>query len=594
MKADGINTFQKSGGKHPWPVDDCILSKEQLFVGKPRVKRAGVTIDMTPDQLKEWIRCKKDPIYFLTTYGRVVHIDHGLVPLKLYPYQEEMIKNYKEHRFNIALTCRQAGKTTGVVGFLAWYLIFHAEKDCHVLANKEAQAMEIMKRLRRLYEELPYFLQQGIVAFNQGNIILENGSSCEGHASSSDSIRGRSASLLYLDEFAFLGFSDGGQDFVDSVFPVVSSGKTSKILITSTPKGARGQFYKFWQGAVAKGDDWNGYVPLSVTWKDVPGRDEDWAVKTKKQLGSSRFSQEHECKFLSSSGGLISSEVLEKLKIATPEYTFEDGAYEILYPPEKDRIYVATVDCAEGIGEDNSTIAIFDVTSKPYRVVATYHSNTVSPLVFPYEIERICSQYNEAWVLVENNAIGSQIIQILYYEIEYENVFLTSNKKNGLGTQIGGAGAKPGIKTTKSTKSVGCSNLKTLLELDILLIESEIMVDELGTFVLQTNGSYAADKGAKDDTVMNLVLFSWLTKTEFFKSEYETKEGDSIQDRMKSLREASIEDTSMTSFFSTKSLEAEEEIESQRQESLYDFMNRDDGPAYGSDGYGGYGFNGWS
>ncbi|AXF41497.1 terminase DNA packaging enzyme large subunit [Acinetobacter phage SH-Ab 15599] len=556
MKADGITTFQKNGGKYPWPVEDSILTKEQLFVGKPRVKRAGVSIDMSEAQIKEWLKCKKDPIYFLKTYGRVVHVDRGLVPLELYPYQEEMIKNYQENRYNIALTCRQAGKTTAVVGFLAWYLIFHAEKDCHVLANKEAQAMEIMKRLRRLYEELPYFLQQGAVAFNQGNILFENGSSCEGHASSSDSIRGRSASLLYLDEMAFLA---NDEDFVDSVFPVVSSGETSKILITSTPKGARGQFHKIWQGSQGKGENWNGFKSLLVTWRSVPGRTEDWANKTRKSLGDSRFSQEHECKFLASAGGLISSNILEKMSFASPIHSFDDGAYEILTAPDKERLYVATVDCAEGVGQDNSVITIFDVTEKPYKVVATYHSNTISPLLFPYEIERICTQYNNAWCLVENNAVGSQIIQILYYEIEYENVFLTSAKKNGLGLQIGGSGAKPGIKTTKATKSIGCSNLKTLLETESLVIESEIMIDELGTFVANKTGSYEADEGAKDDTVMTLVLFSWLVKDPFFISEFETADKKTIQDRLKAIHDAKLSDTAMATFFSSTSMQNEDE-----------------------------------
>ena len=570
--------FKKTGGKHTWPVEDVTLTKDQVFVGATQIKRAGVILDLSEDHIKEFIKCKKDPVYFLKTYGRVVHVDKGLVPLKLYKYQEKMIRNFQNNRFSICLTCRQAGKTTAVVGFLAWYSIFHSEKDCHVLANKESQSMEIMKRLRRLIEELPYFLQSGAVAFNKGNIAFENGSGVAGHSSSSSAIRGISAALLYIDEFAFL---QNDLDFWDSTYSTVSSGTTSKILITSTPKGARGVFHSIWKGAVAKGDQWNGFMPLQALWYDVPGRDENWKKKTIAAIGPSRFSQEHECEFLGSSGTLIQSPIIAAMQLLNPIHEFDGGAYQILRPVDPDRVYVATADCAEGTENDYSVTTIFDVTEKPYRIAAKYRCNKVSPLVYPYEIERICRQYNDAWVLVENNSIGAQILQILYYEIEYENVFLTSSKKNGLGTQVGGAGAKPGVRTTTTTKSLGCSNLKTLVETQMLLIEDADIIEELGRFVIQPNGPYEADEGCHDDTVSTLWLFAWLARTDWFKDVYETDD-DSIQDRLKRMRESRLDD-SMTTFFSTKSMEREEEEEAPK--SLYDFMTEDNGPGFEDDRY---------
>lgn len=566
MSTQPLGTFKKTGGKHAWPVEDIVLTKEQVFTGNTRIKRANVKFEMTNEQLSEWMKCKLDPVYFLKTYGRVVHVDRGLVPLKLYKYQEKMIRNFQRERFNIVLTCRQAGKTTGVVGFLAWYSIFHSEKDCHVLANKFDQSMEIMKRLRRLIEELPYFLQAGAVSFNQGNILFDNGSGVTGHSSSSSAIRGISAALLYIDEMAFLAQDE---DFFESTFPTVSSGETSKILITSTPKGARGVFYKLWKGAnVTNLEDWNEFCALKVLWDEVPGRGESWKQKTINKIGKTKFSQEHECEFLGSSGTLIPNATLSKMQFKNPEIELDEGAYQILYKPDPQAVYVAIADCAEGLEQDYSVCTMIDVSVIPYRVVAKYRSNTISPLLYPYEIERFCRQYNDAWVLVEsNNDVGGQVSYILYYEIEYENVILTSPDVKGLGIRVGGSRPKPGVKTTSKVKNLGCSNLKTILETEILIVEDQEIIEEMGTFV-QKGNSYEGDDGTNDDCMMTLVLFSWLIKDEWFKDFSDTN----AQDNLKGIQSAKMPSDVMT-FFSSQSLKNEmDDEEFEREETMAEFF----------------------
>ena len=557
QKATKPKEYRKYGGKFPWAVKDVIATSEEVFTGSPKVRAAWAEFELTEEQVLEFAKCAKDPIYFLKTYGRVLHIDHGLIPLDLYDFQEEMILNYKNNRFCLTVTCRQAGKTTAVVGFLAWFIIFHKDKECHVLANKEKGALEIMKRLRRLIEELPYFLQAGAISWNKGNIELDNGSAVTAHSSSSDSVRGVSAALLYIDEMAFLANDD---DFWEATFPIISSGQESKVLTTSTPKGARGVFYKLWKGAPE-----NEFQVLTVKWDRVPNRTPEWAEKQIAKIGKSRFSQEHECAFLGSSGALVPTEVLENMSFKNPILELDEGKYEILYRPDPERKYVAISDSSEGVGSDYSVTTVFDVSSIPYKVVAKFRDNETSPLMYPYDIEKLCKVYNDCPVLIEsNNDVGGQVGYILYYTLEYENCLLTSpTRDKGLGMRIGGG--KVGIKTTAKVKNIGCANLKTLLETGNLIIEDQTTIEELGTFIAKGT-SYEADAGCNDDCVMTAVLFSWLVKQEWFTEYTETDVQDNIA---KTYADKVLGDNGITEFFSSAQMAQEEE----KEPSFYEFMS---------------------
>lgn len=502
---------QKDGGKVKWPVADIILKRSQALVDNSLVRRPGVNIDLDPAQSLEYLKCKLDPIYFIETYARILTLDHGVTAFKLYEYQKVMIRAYVQNRWSIVCTARQMGKTTTVAAFLLWTLIFHPEKQWAVLANKADQAMEIMDRFRMMYEELPYFLQQGASTFNLGTVILENKSKVFSGSSNPDTVRGKSLSGVYWDEAAFTARDE---EFWASTFPVLSSGKTTKIILTSTPKGARGVFYKTWKGAQPDSPVWNEFTPIAVPWHHHPDRDEAWKESTIAKTSPSQFSQEHDLAFLGSSGTLIPISVIESLQFSNP--LNNDQFLKIYDYPQEGHKYVAIADCAEGVGQDYSVCTMIDVTQLPYKVVAKYRNNEISPLLFPYTIMSMCNSYFDCPLLIEsNNDVGGQVSYITYYELEYPEVILTSTDDKGLGVKVGGAKSKPGVKTTKKVKMIGCANLKTLLENNMLVIEDSDMIEELGTFIAKGN-SYEADENCHDDTVMTLVLFSWLIKQPWF------------------------------------------------------------------------------
>lgn len=500
-------TFSKTGGKHPFKVKDTVLVHNQVLTDNTLIKKAHVELEYTSEQSIELYRCRKDPVYFIENYTRIISVDEGLVPFKMYPYQKKMVENYAANKRCITVTLRQAGKTTVVAAFLLWYAIFHDEKEVAVLANKGAQAQEIMDRIRLMAENLPYFIMRGVKVFNKGTIVFDNDSKIFGAASGSSSIRGRSIALLYLDEMAFLAQDE---EFWTSTMPVVSSGKDSRIIITSTPNGQRGVFYRVYQEAVA---GTNGYNHLVVTWKEHPKRDQAWADRTKAEIGSSRFEQEFGCSFMGSAGTLIPADILAGLQFLNPES--ESNHLRVFKAAVPGRRYVMTVDCAEGLGQDYSTATIFDVTEKNFEQVAVYQNNTVSPILYPHVIMQLAMNYNDCPVIIEaNNDVGGQVSYILYYELEYENVVLfKSDDKRG--QREGGRRSTPGVKMNKKIKAMGCASLKTLLEKGMLVLNDMATISELGTFVAKGN-SYEADDGAHDDLVMNLVLFAWFAKQDWF------------------------------------------------------------------------------
>lgn len=502
----------KDGGKIKWPVVDIMLRKSQVLVDNKLVRRAEVEVELTPEQKVEWMKCKLDPIYFIETYARIMTLDHGVSAFKLYKFQKKMIRNYVRNRWNVVCTARQLGKTTTVAAFLLWMLIFNDAQRWAVLANKADQALEIMDRFRMMYEELPYFLQKGVETFNLGEVVLENKSLVFSGSSNPDTVRGKSLNGVYWDEAAFTARDE---EFWTSTFPVLSSGKTTKIILTSTPKGARGVFHKIWRDAQDKASEkWNEFTALGVPWSEHPDRDEEWKAATIAKTSPSKFKQEHELAFLGSSGTLVPMSVLERLQWNNP--LNDDEHFQIYDFPMPHKKYVAVADCSEGVGQDYSVCTVLDVSQIPYRVVAKYRNNEIGPLLFPYQLVSICERYNECPLLIEsNNDVGGQVSYITYYELEYPEVILTSTDDKGMSMRVGGVKSKPGVKTTSKVKMIGCANLKTLLENEKLLIEDQHMIEELGVFVAKGN-SYEADENCHDDTVMTLVLFSWLMKQAWF------------------------------------------------------------------------------
>ena len=481
------------------------------YLGNSHLKKVQEQIEWTPELLKEYMKCAEDPIYFAKNYIKIVHVDRGLVPFDMYDYQKEICdKIFKERRVAV-LTARQSGKTTTAVAVILHYILFNEFKTVAILANKGDASREVMARVKLAYEALPKWLQQGIEEWNKGNIALENGCQVLAGTTSSSAIRGKSVNFLYLDEVAFI---EGYDEFFASVYPTISSGESTKLLMTSTPNGLN----HFWKTCKGAKEGTNGYEYQEVMWYDVPGRDEKWRKETLEALDhdEQKFNQEYCCEFLGSSGTLISG---AKLKEMYPETPIAQSEGFIQYErPEKDKNYVITADVARGKGLDYSTFTIFDITDMPYKQVAVYRDNYIGPIDFASVLNRAGAMYNMAGVLVEINDIGGQVVDVLHIDYGYENLLYTQNSGRSGKVLSGGFGknVENGIRTTKLVKGTGCSMLKMLVEQNQLFVRDYETIQELSRFSKRAN-SFEAESGFHDDLVMNLVLFAWMTEQAYFK-----------------------------------------------------------------------------
>ena len=481
------------------------------YNGNANLKRKGTPIEFTQDMVGEFIKCANNPTYFSEKYIQIVHVDHGLIPIKMYDYQKEIVEKITNNRRVAVVTSRQAGKTTTAVAVILHYVLFNEHKTCALLANKGDAAREILDRIKIAYEALPKWLQQGVIEWNKGSVEFENGCKIIAGATSSSAIRGKSISFLYIDETAFV---ENWDEFFASVFPTISSGKTTKMLYTSTPNGLN-HFYKTCEGAKA---DTNGFEYVEVPWQRVPGRDEKWRKETLAAMDqdTQKFSQEFECGFLGSSGTLIEGGKLKSLVPRTP--VGQTQHMKVYEKPQKDHTYCCIVDVARGKGLDYSAFQIIDVTEMPYRQVCVFKDNMITPIDYAEIIYRSIKSYNEAYTLVEVNDIGEQVSEVLHYEFEVETLMFTESAgRSGKRISTGfSKKADKGIRTTKAVKSVGCNMLKMLVEQDQLILSDFDTINELSTFSRKAN-SYEAESGCHDDLVMGLVLFAWMTDQMFFK-----------------------------------------------------------------------------
>ena len=469
------------------------------YLGNPQVKRDGIVTQWTEHQVREYAKCMKDPVYFAKNYAKVISLDRGLVSFDLYPYQEKMFKHFNDNRFSIVLACRQSGKSISSVAYLLWYAIFHPEKTIAILANKGATAREMLARVTLMLENLPFFLQPGCKALNKGSIEFSNNSRIIAAATSGSSIRGMSVNLLYLDEFAFV---ERAAEFYTSTYPVVSSGKDTKVIITSTANGIGNTFYKIWEGAVQLT---NEYQPFRVDWWDVPGRDEKWKLQTIANTSQMQFDQEFGNTFFGTGDTLIGATTLLELKAKEPKRRIENDSVLIYDEPVKNHEYIMIVDVSRGRGQDYSTFNVIDISARPFKQVAVYRNNTISPLLFPNIIYKYAKVYNEAYVIVESNDQGGVVCNGLYHDLEYENVHVESAvKANAIG-----------IEMTRKVKRLGCSAIKDIIENNKLEIVDENTIMEISTFVARGQ-SYEASEGNHDDLMMNLVMFGYFATSNYF------------------------------------------------------------------------------
>ena len=488
------------------------MSDNGVYLGNPNLKKANTPIEFTEDQIREFLKCKEDPVYFANNYIKIVSLDEGLTQFHPYHFQEKLINNFHNNRFNICKMPRQTGKSTTVVSYLLHYAVFNDSVNIGILANKAATARELLGRLQTAYENLPKWMQQGIIAWNKGSLELENGSKILAASTSASAVRGMSFNILFLDEFAFVP-NHVADSFFASVYPTITSGKNTKVIIVSTPHGMN-HFYRMWHDAEKQK---NEYIPTDVHWSEVPGRDDKWKETTIANTSEQQFKVEFECEFLGSVDTLIAPSKLRTLIYDNP---IQRNAGLDVYEPSKEKHdYVMTVDVARGVGEDYSAFVVVDITEFPHRVVAKYRNNDIKPMLFPNIIYEVAKSYNSAFILCEVNDIGDQVASILQYDLEYQNLLMCSMRGRAgqiVGQGFSGKKTQLGVKMSKTVKKVGSLNLKTLIEEDKLIFNDYEIISELTTFISKHN-SFEAEEGCNDDLAMCLVIYAWLVQMDYFK-----------------------------------------------------------------------------
>ena len=485
---------------------------DNVYLGNPNLKKANTLINFTQENILEFMKCKDDPVYFARKYIKIVSLDSGLIPFSLYDFQEKLIRNFHESRFNICKMPRQTGKSTTCVSYLLHYAVFNDNVNIAILANKASTARDLLGRLQLAYENLPKWMQQGIIAWNKGSLELENGSKISANSTSSSAVRGGSYNVIFLDEFAFIP-NHIADDFFASVYPTISSGQSTKVIIVSTPRGMN-HFYRMWHDS-ERGK--NEYIPTEVHWSEVPGRDEAWREQTIANTSEQQFKVEFECEFLGSVNTLINPAKLKNLVYENP--INRNAGLDIHENPIKNHQYLITVDVARGLGNDYSAFIVVDITNFPYNIVAKYRNNEIKPMLFPSIIYDVAKGYNDAFLLVEVNDIGDQVASIIHYDLEYDNLLMASMRGRAgqvVGTGFSGKKTQLGVRTTAAVKKLGCSNLKTLLEDDKILVKDYEVISELTTFS-QKHNSFEAEEGCNDDLAMCLVIFAWLVAQDYFK-----------------------------------------------------------------------------
>ena len=485
---------------------------DNVYLGNPNLKKANTAIEFTEDNIREFMKCKQDPVYFANNYVKIISLDEGLTQFHPYHFQEKLINNFHNNRFNICKMPRQTGKSTTVVSYLLHYAVFNDSVNIGILANKAATARELLGRLQTAYENLPKWMQQGIIAWNKGSLELENGSKILAASTSASAVRGMSFNILFLDEFAFVP-NHIADSFFASVYPTITSGKSTKVIMVSTPHGMN-HFYRYWHDA-EKGK--NEYVPTDVHWSEVPGRDEKWKQQTIANTSEQQFKIEFECEFLGSIDTLIAPSKLRSLVYENPQTS--NAGLDVYIEPEQKHDYVMTVDVARGVGEDYSAFVVADITEFPHKIVAKYRNNDIKPMLFPNIIWEIAKKYNNAFVLCEVNDIGDQVASILNYDLEYQNLLMCSMRGRAgqiVGQGFSGKKTQLGVKMSKTVKKVGALNLKTMIEENKLLFNDYEIISELTTFISKHN-SFEAEEGCNDDLAMCLVIYAWLVAQDYFK-----------------------------------------------------------------------------
>lgn len=495
---------------------------KHLYLGNKNLPTERAEFEWTPDMVKDLKKCKRNLLYFAENFFTIINLDRGREKIKLFKCQKRVLRSLRDNRFNIVLASRQVGKTTMMTIYTLWVACFLEDQRILVVANKEQTAINIFKRIRLAYEQLPNWLKPGVVEYGKTAMTLSNGSSIGISTTSSDAGRGDSCNCLVLDELAFID-NHLVESFWKSVYPIISSSKKSKIFIASTPNGTGNLFHEIYSNAVRGKSNWTA---SRIDWDEIPGRDEKWKQDTISSLGSSQiFDQEFGCQFIETGESVLDQELIRKssLTICDPDHIFEDGCYKVWKLPDESRTYTIGVDISEGVGEASSVVQVLDITDlADIEQVAVYASDKISPYNFTTKLLEILQQWGQPPALIERNNCGAQVVDTLRNVYGYENIVnFTPGKENAV--------QRPGIIAHTNTKYKGVMNMKYWLsELHAVTLRDSATLDELKTFVRYPNGTWKAVKGSNiyDDRVMSLIWSLLILETAITEQYFEIEQFD--------------------------------------------------------------------
>jgi len=477
--------------------------KEKFYLGNKNLPTSDTKFEYTPAMINELKKCKKNILHFAENYFYIVNLDRGKEKIQLYSCQKRVLRSLRDNRFVILLSSRQSGKTTQMTIYCLWNACFQEDQRILIVANKEQTAKSIFKRIRIAYEMLPNFLKPGVVEYGQTSMTLTNGSSIGISTTSSDAGRGESVNVTILDELAFID-NHIVEKFWESVYPIISSSKKSKIFIASTPNGSDNLFYRLYQGALQGDNNWKAE---RIDWWEIPGRDEKWKNDTIKTLGSQEaFSQEFGNEFLHGGESSVNEALYEQMHrdIREPEFIFDEKRYTVFSEPKENRLYVAGVDVSEGVSEAASVIQILDITDLTnIEQVAIYHVRDMIPFQFTAKLLEILNQWGRPPVCIERNSCGAQVVEQLKFTHHYENI-VSWGAKAGDKTEF----KRIGILSHTNTKYRGIMNMRYWVnELKVVHIRDVNTLKELKNFIRYPNNTWGARPGADswDDRVMSLV-----------------------------------------------------------------------------------------
>lgn len=499
-----------------------VTNPKHMYLGNKNLPTEKAEFDWTTKMVSDLKKCQKNLLYFAENFFTIINLDRGREKIKLHKCQKRVLRALRDDRFNVVLASRQVGKTTMMTIYTLWVACFSADQRILVVANKEQTAINIFKRIRLAYEQLPNWLKPGVIEYGKTSMVLSNGSSIGISTTSSDAGRGDSCNCLVLDELAFID-NHLVESFWKSVYPIISSSKKSKIFIASTPNGTGNLFHDIYSNAVKGNNNWTA---SRIDWWEIPGRDEKWKQDTINSLGSTQiFDQEFGCQFIETGESVLDDELVRRasLTISKPKHIFDEGHYHVWSLPDETRTYTIGVDISEGVGDAASVVQVLDITDlTDIDQVAVYHNDRISPYNFTTKLLEILRQWGSPPALIERNNCGAQVVDTLVNVHGYENIVnFTPSKSQSID--------RPGIIAHTNTKYKGVMNMKYWLnEVYAINLRDEQTLDELKTFVRYPNGTWKAIKGTNvhDDRVMSLIWALMILESTITEQYYEIQEVD--------------------------------------------------------------------